>query len=320
MRNTEWMYQKGYGIFVHYLDKYINNLENVRSMGKHTSWDECVADFDCDLFASQVNEIGAGYVIVTVMQQTKFMIAPNDTYNKMTGYKNGEACSSIDLIERLYQSLSKYDIDLLLYFTGDGPTNDDVAGDVFGYRGYHPGNVKITKPFVEKWAKVLEEYSLKYGKKIKGWWLDGCFKIIGYDDETLKLITDAARKGNEDAVCGCNYYGVLDEYGCAVKQVRTGTDYCDFSGGEMIYLEDTPPAPFFENGSRWHILTHLGASKDMYEYNGWGCPGIRYSAEYLKEYYDKVRKHGGLLTLDICVYRDGHIDEEQFSTLKVLKK
>ena len=88
----------------------------------------------------------------------------------------------------------------------------------------------------------------------------------------------------------------------------------------MIYLEDTPPAPFFENGSRWHILTHLGASKDMYEYNGWGCPGIRYSAEYLKVYYDKVRKHGGLMTLDICVYRDGHIDEEQFSTLKVLKK
>ncbi len=319
MRDTEWMYQKGYGIFVHYLDKFVNNPDNIRSMNKCTSWDKCIEDFDCDLFAKEVNNIGAGYVVFTMIQVSKHLIAPNSTFNKITGYKDGEACSSLDLVEKLYNALSKYNIDLLLYFTGDGPANDDIAGDAFGYRGYHPGNVKVTKQFVEKWASVLEEYSKKYGKKVKGWWLDGCYKIIGYDDELLKIMTDAARAGNADAVCGCNYYGVLDEYGCVVKQVRSGTNYCDFSGGEMVYLEDIPAAPFFENGSRWHILTHLGASKDMYEYNGWGCDGVRYSAEYLKDYYNKVHKHGGVVTLDICVYRDGHIDKEQMQILKVLK-
>lgn len=319
MRNTDWFYEKGFGVFVHYLDRMINDKNHPRSLGKQTSWDECLKDFDCDLFAKQVHEIGAGYVFFTVMQVTKYMLAPNDTFNQISGYKNGEACPSFDFIENLYQALKKYDIDLMLYFTGDGPANDEQAGNAFGYRGYNPGCVQVKKEFVEKWALVLREYSLKYGDKIKGWWLDGCFKLIGYNVELLKIMTDAARAGNEEAICGCNYFGVLDEYGCPIDHVRMGTPFCDFTAGEMVYLQDIPTGPYVSGQGRWHILTHLGKSMDQYEYNGWGCPGCRYDGEYLNNYYKKVHEHGGVITLDVCVYRDGSIDKEQMEAIKQIK-
>jgi hypothetical protein len=51
-----------------------------------------------------MKEAGAGYVIFTVLQRQRFMIAPNETFNRLIGYKTGEACSSRNLIEDLYWS------------------------------------------------------------------------------------------------------------------------------------------------------------------------------------------------------------------------
>lgn len=320
MRDTEWFYNRGYGIFVHYLEQSMNNEECIRSMGKSTSWDECLRDFDCDLFARQVKETGAGYVIFTIMQCTKYLIAPNETYNRMTGYKNGEACPTFDFVEVLYEALRKQDIDLMLYFTGDGPADDKIAGDAFGYHGFHPGGNKVTREFVEKWSQVLREYSLRYGKKVKGWWLDGTPGIIGYDDvELLKILTDAARAGNPDAICGCNYWGVLGTYGEERKQVLLGTPCCDYTAGEMVYFEDVPVAPFIGE-QRWHILSHMGKSETQYEYAGWGKPGARYTADYMHDYYERVHSHGGVISIDVCAYRDGHIDEEQRKAISGMKE
>lgn len=319
MRDTEWFYERGYGIFVHLLAANVNNPDSPLSFGKHTSWDECLNEFDCEAFAEDVKQAGAGYVILTILQTTKYMLAPNETFNRVTGYKNGEACPSFDFIERVYESLHKRDIDLMLYFTGDGPANDEIAGNAFGYRGYHPNGTKVTKEFVEKWSEVLREYSLRYGKKVKGWWLDGTPSVIGYDVELLKIITDAARAGNEDAICACNYFGVLGDYGVVRKQVLCGTPYCDYTAGEMVYFEDVPAAPFIGE-QRWHILTHIGKSQTMYEYEGWARSGTRYTAEYMQDYYRKVHAHGGVISVDVCVYRDGHIDPDQIAVLAQMRK
>ena len=59
-----------------------------------------------DDFAKDASEVGAGYVIFTMIQVSKHLIAPNSTFNKITGYKDGEACSSLDLVEKLYNALS----------------------------------------------------------------------------------------------------------------------------------------------------------------------------------------------------------------------
>jgi len=197
-RNTDWFVKAGYGVFVHYLDGIQNNADQLHSLGKQTSWDECVRDFDTERFAADVEASGAGYAIVTVMQISRFMIAPNATFDRITGYKPGEACATRDLIEDLYQSLSRRNIKLMLYWTGDGPRADDKAGPAYGC-----GN-PVSKEFVQKWADTFREYGERYGDKIAGIWCDGCYSFIGYDDEKLGILAAGLHAGSDTRIIALN--------------------------------------------------------------------------------------------------------------------
>lgn len=321
MRDTAWFYQKKWGVFIHLLESDVNGKKAVRSLGRETGWDECLQDFDCAAFAARLHAYGAGYLMVTVMQVTRYMLAPNETYNRITGYRPGEACPTFDFIGRLYQALEPYGIDLFLYFTGDGPSRDPQARDAFGAFPYGYGDrFQINRPFVEKWAEVAREYSLRYGRKIKGWWIDGAYRSIGYNEELLAILHDAMRAGNPDALIASNYYGCIDEYGCIIRHVRKGAPGDDYSAGEMVAFEDLPYAPFFEGvGARWHILSFLGCSPNKVAYEGWGLPGSKYTGPQLQEYIRQVHERGGVVTVDICAYRDGSIDPVQDEVLTHLK-
>ena len=99
----------------------------------YKDYNDRVNNFDVEQFAKIAHEVNAGYVVFTMMQQEKYICAPNETFNKITGYKTGEACSERDLIADLIKALDKYDIPLFLYFTGDGPFKDEIAGKAFNY-------------------------------------------------------------------------------------------------------------------------------------------------------------------------------------------
>ena len=250
------------------------------------------------------------------MQCTKYMIAPNEAYNRITGYNPGEACpESFDFIEEMYRALSEYDIALMLYFTGDGPLLDERAQKAFGT--VLPGEPNgLTESFVQKWAEVAREYSLRYGEKIKGWWQDGMW--FGYTPELLKYYSDAFRAGNPDAVVASNYYGCLDCYGNLVTQPRKGCVYDDYTAGELVDFGAIPYAPSIE-GCRWHALSFLGKPPENFAPGGWGAPGTKYTPGWMYDYLSKVHRVGGILTFDICQYRDGHIDSEQMRVLEILK-
>ncbi len=64
--STDWFQRAGYGVFVHYLEDLQNDPQQVHSLGRKTSWDECVREFDARRFADAMAEVGAGYVIFTV--------------------------------------------------------------------------------------------------------------------------------------------------------------------------------------------------------------------------------------------------------------
>jgi len=149
--NTDWFVKAGYGVFVHYLAGLQNGAGQINSLDKETAWDECVREFDTERFAEDVAQAGAGYVIFTVMQVSRFMIAPNATFDRITGYEPGEACATRDLIEDLYQSLHSRNISLMLYWTGDGPRVDGKGAEAFGWQA------PVTRSFVEKWSSVARE-------------------------------------------------------------------------------------------------------------------------------------------------------------------
>ena len=322
LERTDWMYRKKWGVMIHHLEGMINDGKHAKSLGKKTSWDEALRDFDHGHFAAQLHEAGAGWCLLTVMQCTKYMIAPNETYDRITGYKPGEACASFDFIDEMYNALSKYGIELMLYFTGDGPRLDPIGAKAFNVaadgRSHGEG-------YVEKWADVAREYSLRYGTKIKGWWQDGMWKQ--FNDEEYRIFAEALRAGNPDAVLASNVFSCTDGYGVLLTQPRHAWTYDDYTAGEMIHLGAMPQlgAGLTKGGrtSRWHILSFLGVPSGLMDGNGdadgWGMPGSKYTPGWMYDYIDNVNKRGGIVTLDVCAYRDGTIDPEQMRVLRVLK-
>ena len=55
---TDWFVASKYGVFVHYLVGLQNNPDHVASLGRQTSWDECVREFDAEKFAERMREAG----------------------------------------------------------------------------------------------------------------------------------------------------------------------------------------------------------------------------------------------------------------------
>ena len=319
MNAQDRFYSRKWGVFNHYLAVLQNNPYCPNSYGKQTDWDTLVSEFDAKELAKNLHEIGAGYYVITVMQGTKYMIAPNATFDKIAGTKPGEACSTRDLIAEIAEELEKYDIDLFLYFTGDGPYKNHPEGDRFGF--VEPRSVGVTKPFVEKWASVLEEYAVRYGKKVKGWWIDGCYKeYFKYTDELLELFYKACKKGNPDALVSLNN-------GVGAGDIIAGYTYEDFLCGEQEDFTVIPKQRFYGNAQS-HILAPLGLPPQIEDKEllidmigpGWGSFGVKRDKEYLADYIRRVHQAGGVVTVDIGVYRDGKFDPAQVEVLKFVGK
>lgn len=300
-------YHRKWGVFNHYLYVLQNNPDSPNSYGKKTDWDTLVHEFDTELLAKNLHEMGAGYYVITVMQGTRHMIAPNAAFDRIAGTQPGEACSTRDLVEDLYRSLARYDIDLFLYFTGDGPYKDDREGRRFGF--VPPREVGVTLPFVEKWASVLEEYAIRYGDKVKGWWIDGCYKdYFKYTDEMLALYYNACKKGNPNALVSCNNGVTKELEGCFAFE--------DYLCGEQTDFTLIPKKRFY-GAAQAHILAPLGIGEDGI---GWGAFGTKRDAAYLSDYLQRFHAAGGVLTFDIGVYRDGSFDRAQMEILKAVGK
>lgn len=349
------MYQRKWGLMFHYLHG-LKEYSAGNLYEPEISWEECVNSFDVKKFVEDVRKVNPGWVMFTVMQGKQFMCAPNETFNKITGYKNGEACSSRDLIAEIADELEKYDIKLILYFTGDGPYIDKSSGYKFGMCSETViGKSPATVDFVKKWAAVMEEYAVRYGKKVHGWWIDGCYSYVGYTDELLKLYKDAALKGNPDAVVSFNngtgqpidnarfVKKVLENPELSGDMMSTArriaadegvdvdslhhhpgpvkySEYEDYTAGEENDFNFFPKERF-DNGSQWHIFSFLGLPN--YDCGqdgkaGWGNFGCKYDGEELREIVGKVSEKGGVVTVEARIFRNGSMEKGQLAILKDL--
>ena len=358
MKRTDRLASKKYGIMVHYLHGMQNGKHSPNNpLPAPTDWDGCVRDFDVDAFAAAVHRSGAGYVFFTLCQVSAYICAPSAVFDEITGGGCVGASTTRDLPMELAHALAKYDIDLYLYFTGDGPQGDCVAAEKFGTLNL-TGN-RVTEEFVIKWASVMREFAVRYGSLVKGWWIDAGFDYIGYTDDLLKYYKDAALAGNPDAVIAFNN-GVVrldfdDPDVISLSDGETRMDkaidiinakalagdrlaaevihrydtpkkyrysiHDDYTAGEASYYNEIPTTGEVD-GCLWQVMSFLGHSYCMPLYGvicGWGRPGCRYSAEYIRDYTNAVNSAGGVVTYDVCVNRFGEIDEGQLSVLSKIK-
>ena len=353
MDKTAWLKDGKWGVFNHYL-YYEKECGFKSRFAPEVSWNECVNCFNVKKYAKTLSELNTGYVIFTLMQGYEFLCAPNDTFNKITGKKPGEACSQRDLIMEISDELAKYGIPLMVYFPADGPYKSKDVGGIFGYHD-RPNEI-VTEEFVKKWSSVLEEYAVRYGDKVKGWWFDGCYPFFGFNEDLLKFFKDAVRKGNENAVVAfnngvlqvdCNnpeYEHLVDGETLPWKKMQKLINKAESGNAEALKAFSRPgpirysihddytageenhfiwyPEDRFTDGAQWHTLSFLGQEHEnggFFGNSGWGNTGSKYTSEELRDYVDKVNAKGGAVSIDIAIFRDGSFDCAQIEVLKALK-
>lgn len=299
------MQSRRFGVFNHFLYSVPGGGMPIES--PDYDWNARVEMFDAERVAHDLHTVGAGYYFITLMQGRKFLCAPNATFDRIAGVAPGEACARRDLILDLYDALAKYDIDLYLYFTGDGPYQDAEIGAKFGF--LEPRK-NVSLPFAQKWASVLEEYAVRYGERVKGWWIDGCYDFFGYDQEKLTPYYDAVKKGNPSALVSMNNGVKPDLYRWYEKEDFTSGEFNDFNH----VPENTNVAP-----SVPHVLAPLGISPDGPRRCSWAMPGCKHDGAHMREFVRRVNAAGGVVSVDITIRYDSTFDPAQLSCLASIR-
>lgn len=304
-QGAERLSLRKWGVFSHYLDHQVCDPSSVTNMDKGAiSWNDAVNCIDVERLAYCLHRMNVGYYFLTLMQGTKHMIAPNAAFDAIAGTIAGDACSVRDIPMELADALRKYDIDLCLYFTGDGPYKNEEYGKKFGF--IEPRR-DVSREFVEKWASVLEEYSIRYGDKVKAWWMDGCYDFFGYDEELLDIYYNAIKKGNPNAAVAFNN-GVR-------PKVEKFYPKEEFTAGESREIRTKSPTEKYTEGALSHVLFPLGY-RETFTTGAWFCGGVKHPKEYVLDYIKAMNKFGGIVTIDILTYIDGSFDPEQEAVLR----
>ncbi len=288
---TQWMHEAGFGVFVHFLP------------GRDTF--PLVDDFDVEALAKQLDEVGAKYFVITMYQNSGWFNAPNAVYDKIIGYQAGERCAKRDLVLDLHKTLAPRNIKLLVYLTGQVPNRDPVAQKAFGLEE-GPKDQKLSIDFAKKWADVFQEWSDRYGDKVSGWWVDGCYQWCDFNEEIAQIYSKALHHGNPKAIVAFNP-GVL-------KPEWKASEY---TAGEINEPLVEKIDSRWKDGAQVQILTYLGTR--------WGARDTRFSERQWSDWITSIIAAGGAVTLDVGPNWNksdgpiGVIGEPQMKQLRAIK-
>ncbi|MCD6286569.1 MAG: alpha-L-fucosidase [Anaerolineae bacterium] len=315
---TTWFADCGWGVFCHWLGAPPSSDGGAELTAE--AWNRQVDAFDVEGLACQLEATGAPYFFITIGQNSGHYITPNDVYDEYVGIQPSK-CSRRDLVADLYGALHSRGIELLVYLPSGAPAADPVAvsrlGWEWGFEGGWPGGWRARRTgkrlaeFQKKWEKVIWEWSMRWGPKVRGWWIDGCYfadEMYRHSDEpNFRSFAAALKAGNPDALVAFNP-GVLIPVICH-------SEYEDYTAGEIASALPECPGPWVErNGhtAQYHILSYLGES--------W-CKGRpRFPDELVVGYTKHVTSKGGVITWDVPIERGGLIPEPFVEQLTAIGK
>ncbi|OVE76044.1 hypothetical protein BVX97_02385 [bacterium E08(2017)] len=309
---AQWLQDAKWGVMIHYQRDWLASENNLEPITMH-KWNELADAFDCEGLAQQLADVGAGYLIFTVHHAQAYFLAPNKAYDKYSGRKTSR-CTRRDLIADLSDALNKHGIKLIAYLPGHPPIfeKEDIEGFLLGRSDYYTAG-----PFVRnaetvlRWQEVIKEYSLRWGDKVSGWWIDACYRpnttFRNPDAPNFESMAAACRAGNPEAIV-CFNPGRF-------PRIMSITPYEDYTAGEINHLERIMYKYHHEgmiDGKQIHILSFLGKF--------WGQGKPRFSDEEVVKYSADVNEVRGAITWDCPVYPSGLIKESFMKQLALVGK
>jgi hypothetical protein len=294
--STDWFRDARWGAFTHYLAP--NDLGA-------DDWNRQVDQFDVQALAAQLASTGTRYYCITIGQNSGHYCAPNATYDGLVGIQPSK-CAQRDLISDLYDALIPRGIKLLVYLPSGAPAADPIAMQrlewEWGFEGGWPGawNTQRTgkrlESFQRKWEAVIREWSLRWGRKVCGWWIDGCYfadeMYRHADAPNFRSFAGALKAGNPESIIAFNP-GVL-------VPVISHSEYEDYTAGEISDAFPVCPGRWV-NGAQYHILSYLGDS--------WGGGNPRFTDGFVRGYTQYVNSRDGVITWDVPIGKAGAIPQ-----------
>lgn len=286
-RNAQW------GVFMHYLAESAD-----LPVGE---WNRRVDGFNVEGLANQLQAAGARYFFITLGQNSGHYLSPNRTYDEFVGIEPSK-CSKRDLVADLHRALAPRRIKLLVYLPAGAPDQDRAAMEKLEWKRGPFRNAA----FQRKWEKVIEEWSVRWGDKVAGWWFDGCYwpnaMYRSPEPPNYASFAAAARKGNSDAIVAFNR-GV-------VSPIHSETDQEDYTAGEIDDPTTVAFGDFWRDGAQPHMLSYLGKQ--------WSAGPPRFSPEQAAAITAKLVSEGGVVTWDTPHEPDGLIPAEFLSRLRAI--
>lgn len=292
-------------------------------------WNRRVDGFDVGGLARQLTAVGAGYFFITLGQNSGYYLSPNATYDKLVG-RVPSHCSQRDLVADIAAALKPHGIRTMVYFTSMAPAHDRQALERLRCTppwdpkrvGFSP-NSFTPQPEVDErltdfqrhWEAVIREWSMRWGRDVHGWWIDGVYNAdVMYrhkDSPNFESFAAAMRAGNPDAI-------VCFNPGVKVPIVKHAP--CeDYTAGEIADALPvaanagwTKPVGSTINGAQYHVLTFLG------DYWGRGKP--RFNQEMFVGYTKYINGRDGVITWDVPPTANGLIPEEFYRFFLALKQ
>ena len=290
---TDWFKGARWGVFTHYLTGPEMTAQE---------WNERVNGFDAAGLAAQLEAIGAPYYFITLGQNSGHYCSPNATYDSYVGIKPGK-CSTRDLVADLYDALHPKGIKLLVYLPAGAPNQDPVAVERLQWQNGPHRN----REFQVKWEAVIREWSLRWGKKVAGWWFDGCYWPDAMyrfpDPPNFASFAAAARAGNPDSIVAFNP-GVLNP-------IISESEYEDYTAGEINEPGEVQCPGRWVDGAQFHMLSYLGP--------WWAASPPRFTNEQVIAWTRGIIARGGVVTWDAPIQANGLIPPEFVEPLKALR-
>ena len=298
INRTDWFYEAGFGMFCHW------TTATLPENGEKKDYHKAVEDFDLDTFVSQVVSSGAKFLFFTASHSEMHLPFPLPELDEILPNHT----SKRDLIMELADALEPHGIKLMLYFNGDGCTDIPWQDATYTYTN--------REAHAEYCYKIAKAISMRYGKKIHGWWIDCCYVeglCSGYGTSyDFKRYAEALRAGNPDSIVAFNFKGI-EEWDC-----DWGKGISDYQAGEENYITRYPNGRYSGEGElQWFALCWMD---DFWVHEKEGEPAPRYSNEEVLDYINKVRSNGGVFAYNVAPYQEGHIAPKTAKQLKWLGK
>jgi hypothetical protein len=317
---TDWFHEAQWGVMTHYLGAPPSSSGGAELTAQ--MWNRQVDAFDVEGLADQVASTGAKYLLFTIGQNSGHYCSPNATYDEIVGITPSK-CSRRDLISELARALKVRKVKLMVYLPSGAPAADPVARKKLGWRWGRRGGWQLPgepvggrlAEFQRNWEAVIREWSLRWGRDVAGWWIDGCYfadQMYRFDDgPNFATFAAALRAGNPGAIVAFNP-------GVRVPVVAH-TKFEDYTAGEVNLRQlpqavDACPGRWLEHEGtkvQFHILTFLGTS--------W-CRGERpqWPNEKVIELTRKTVDKGGVVTFDVPIQKGGLIPEPFVDQLRAI--